>query len=131
MKAIIRPAIVSDSGAIFSLIKELALFEKEPESVKLSQSDIEKYGFGTTPLFECLVAEFNNIVIGMALFYPRFSTWTGPTFHLEDLIVSEKFKGKGFGTQLYTAFILSYFSAKVGYVIRITESCDKYHILKE
>jgi len=82
MKAIIRPAIVSDSAAIFSLIKELALYEKEPESVKLSQSDIEKYGFGTTPLFECLVAEFNNVVIGMALFYPRFSTWTGPTFHL-------------------------------------------------
>ena len=94
MKSIIRPAIVSDSPAIFTLIKELALFEKEPESVKLSQSDIEKYGFGTTPLFECLVAEFNNVVIGMALFYPRFSTWTGPTFHLEDLIVSEKFKEK-------------------------------------
>ena len=113
MKSIIRPAIVSDSPAIFTLIKELALFEKEPESVKLSQSDIEKYGFGTTPLFECLVAEFNNVVIGMALFYPRFSTWTGPTFHLEDLIVSEKFKGKGFGTQLYTAFIRHAYDAGV------------------
>ena len=78
MKAIIRPAIVSDSGAIFSLIKELALFEKEPESVKLSQSDIEKYGFGTTPLFECLVAEFNNIVIGMAFMPIQASAENSP-----------------------------------------------------
>jgi len=105
MNAIIRPAIASDSKVIISLINELALFEKEPESVNLVELDIEKYGFGGAPLFECLVAELENKVIGMALFYPRFSTWKGPTFHLEDLIVSEEFKGKGFGTQLYTAFI--------------------------
>ena len=105
MNAIIRPAIASDSKAIISLINELALFEKEPESVNLVELDIEKYGFGGAPLFECLVAELENEVIGMALFSPRFSTWKGPTFHLEDLIVSEEFKGKGFGTQLYTAFI--------------------------
>jgi GNAT superfamily N-acetyltransferase len=41
----------------------------------------------------------------MALYYPRFSTWKGPTYHLEDLIVTEASKGKGFGTQLYAAFI--------------------------
>ena len=41
----------------------------------------------------------------MALYYPRYSTWRGPTFHLEDLIVSEKYKGKGIGTKLYSAFI--------------------------
>jgi len=105
MKAIIRTAIASDSSAILSLIQELALFEKEPESVKLIESDIEKYGFGTTPLFRCLVAELQHKVIGMALFYPRFSTWKGPTFHLEDLIVSEIYKGRGYGTQLYSAFI--------------------------
>ena len=44
-------------------------------------------------------------VIGMALYYQRFSTWKGPTYHLEDLIVTEAYKGKGIGTQLYTAFI--------------------------
>ena len=105
MKANIRPSVITDSAAILALIKELALFEKEPESVKLTESEIKKYGFGTSPLFECLVAEIQNEVIGMALFYPRFSTWKGPTFHLEDLIVIEKHKGKGYGTQLYTAFI--------------------------
>ena len=113
MKAIIRPAIASDSRAIYSLIKELALFEKEPESVKLSQSDIEKHGFGTVPLFKCLVAELQDEVIGMALFYPRFSTWSGPTFHLEDLIVSDNFKGKGYGSQLYSAFIRHAFESGV------------------
>jgi len=41
----------------------------------------------------------------MALFYPRYSTWKGPTFHLEDLIVTESMKGKGIGTQLYIAFL--------------------------
>ena len=105
MNATIRPAIASDSKAIITLIKELALFEKEPESVALTEANIKEYGFGKKPLFECLVAEVDNQVIGIALFYSRFSTWKGPTFHLEDLIVSEEFKGKGFGTQLYTAFI--------------------------
>jgi len=83
MNATIRPAIASDSKAIITLIKELALFEKEPESVALTEANIKEYGFGKKPLFECLVAEVDNQVIGIALFYSRFSTWKGPTFHLE------------------------------------------------
>ncbi len=105
MKAIVRKAKRSDSASILNLIKELALFEKEPESVQLTVTDIEHHGFGDQPKFECLVAEVEQQVVGMALYYPRFSTWKGPTFHLEDLIVSEQFKGKGVGTQLYSAFI--------------------------
>ena len=57
MKVIIRKAIKSDASAIFSLIKELAVFEKEPEAVIISQAQIEKDGFGDLPLFECRVAE--------------------------------------------------------------------------
>ena len=105
MKAIIRKAKLDDSGAILSLIKELAVYEKEPESVILSVEDIEKHGFGLKPLFNCLVAEFKGDIVGLALYYPRYSTWKGPTFHLEDLIVSEQFKGNGIGTQLYSTFI--------------------------
>ena len=105
MSATIRSAIASDSKAIITLIKELALFEKEPESVVLTETNIKEYGFGKKPLFECLVAEVDNQVIGIALFYSRFSTWKGPTFHLEDLIVTENYKGRGYGTQLYLAFI--------------------------
>ena len=105
MNALIRKAEKKDSLAILNLIKELALFEKEPESVKLKLSDIENDGFGMKPLFECIVAEINKRIIGMAIYYPRYSTWNGPTIHLEDLIVSEQYKGKGIGTQLYSNFI--------------------------
>ena len=105
MNALIRKAEKKDSLSILNLIKELALFEKERESVKLKLSDIENDGFGTKPLFECIVAEINKRIIGMAIYYPRYSTWNGPTIHLEDLIVSEQYKGKGIGTQLYSNFI--------------------------
>lgn len=105
MKAVIRPALQSDSKSILNLIQELADFEKEPESVQLTRSDIERYGFGPRPLFQCLVAEVANQVVGMALYYERFSTWKGPTLHLEDLIVTAASKNQGIGTQLYAAFI--------------------------
>lgn len=101
----IRPATMNDAAAILALIQELALFEKEPQAVVLTQADIEAHGFGPQPLFQCLVAEAEAQVLGMALFYPRYSTWKGPTLHLEDLIVKEAHKGKGIGTALYRAFI--------------------------
>ena len=113
MNALIRKAEKKDSLAILNLIKELALFEKEPKSVKLKLSDIENDGFGTKPLFECIVAEINKRIIGMAIYYPRYSTWNGPTIHLEDLIVSEQYKGKGIGTQLYSNFIKMAFNSGV------------------
>tara|TARA_Y100001958_G_scaffold157819_1_gene153917 strand:- start:169 stop:654 length:486 start_codon:yes stop_codon:yes gene_type:complete len=113
MNALIRKAEKKDSLAILNLIKELALFEKEPESVKLKLSDIENDGFGTKPLFQCIVAEINKRIIGMAIYYPRYSTWNGPTIHLEDLIVSEQYKGKGIGTQLYSNFIKMAFNSGV------------------
>ena len=113
MKAIIRKAKLNDCASIFKLIKELALYEKEPKSVILNLSDIEKHGFGSRPLFQCIVAELANEIVGMALFYPRYSTWKGPTFHLEDLVVSENFKGKGIGTQLYYEFIRKSYEAGV------------------
>ena len=105
MNFTIRKATVKDSAAIWALIKELAEFEKEPNAVDISVSTLEQDGFGSNPLFGCFVAEVKRIVVGMALFYPRYSTWKGATLHLEDLIVTESMKGKGIGTQLYRAFI--------------------------
>jgi GNAT superfamily N-acetyltransferase len=64
-----------------------------------------KDGFGVDPKFHCLVAEKTGTIIGMALFYPRYSTWKGATLHLEDLIVTQSLRGKGYGKDLYTAFI--------------------------
>ena len=99
----IRKAVKIDAEVILALIHELAVFEKEPEAVIVTKTQIEQDGFGDRPLFECIVAEVAEKVVGMALFYPRYSTWKGPTFHLEDLIVTESMKGKGIGTKLYKA----------------------------
>ena len=82
------------------LIKELAVFEKEPHEVAISVSDLEQDGFGEDPKFQCFVAEFEGYIEGMALVYTRYSTWKGNILHLEDLIVSERMRGKGLGTLL-------------------------------
>ena len=102
---ILRNAELRDSLSILNLIKELAEFENEPNAVNLSVQNIKNDGFGSTPKFKCFVVEVNSSVIGMALYYPRYSTWDGETLHLEDLIVSQKYRGKGYGKLLYTAFI--------------------------
>ena len=105
MKLKIRKAEKKDANSILDLIKELAEFEREPNEVILTKGIIERDGFGENNLFKCFVAEYNCKVVGMALFYPRYSTWKGPTLHLEDLIVTESMKGKGIGTKLYNSFI--------------------------
>ncbi|MFN3639906.1 MAG: GNAT family N-acetyltransferase [Flavobacterium sp.] len=101
----IRKATLQDIPVIIELIKELAVFEKEPDAVVITVDDLKRYGFSENPLFGCIVAEVNKEVIGMALFYYRFSTWKGKTIHLEDLIVSESKRGTGAGWALYKEII--------------------------
>ena len=103
--AVLRWAAPKDMKAVLGLIQELADFEKEPEAVVISEDDLLEHAFGAQPKFQCFVAEKQGVVIGMALFYPRYSTWKGPTFHLEDLIVTQKERGTGVGKALYTKFI--------------------------
>ena len=91
--------------AVLNLIKELAIFENEPHAVVVSVADLVRDGFGESPLFTTFVAEDQNVIIGMALFYYRFSTWKGKTIHLEDLIVTESQRGTGAGFKLYTEVI--------------------------
>lgn len=91
--------------AVLSLIKELAAFEKEPDAVVVTTEDLIKDGFGENPLFHTFIAEEGSEIIGMALFYYRYSTWKGKTIHLEDLIVKENRRGTGAGSALYKAVI--------------------------
>ena len=86
--------------AVHALITELAVFEKEPNAVKVSISDLERDGFGKDPKFHCFVAEVGKKIIGIALVYARYSTWQGPVIHLEDLIVTASMRGKGVGSVL-------------------------------
>ena len=104
-KILIRKAEISDMVSVLGLIKELAEFEREPRSVVIKVGDLINDGFCNNPKFRCLVAEKNKKVVGMALFYGRYSTWKGKTLHLEDLIVKQKFRGQGIGKQLYKKFI--------------------------
>ena len=95
-----RLALKQDMPRVLELINELAIFEKEPDAVELTLAELERDGFGSNPKFTCFVVEHESIIEGMALVYPRYSTWKGEILHLEDLIVSEKSRGKGLGTQL-------------------------------
>lgn len=100
MNCTIRHATAEDMPAVLNLIKALAVFENEPDAVAIDVNYLIQKGFGDTPAFVCFVAEVNATIEGMALVYPRFSTWKGVALHLEDLIVSEAARGQGIGTQL-------------------------------
>src|SRR5690606_3055102 len=98
---IVREAIKNDMPQVLELIKELAIFENEPNAVEVTVTDLEKEGFGENPLFTCFVAVLDDEIVGAALVYFRFSTWKGRTLHLEDLIVKEAHRSKGIGEALY------------------------------
>lgn len=101
MKFEIRTGKKEDMAAVLRLIRELATFEKEPEAVEVSEDQLIRDGFGEPPLFNTFVAVMQGEIVGMALFYPRYSTWKGPTVHLEDLIVTESKRGLKIGRALY------------------------------
>ena len=102
---IIRKGQKEDMPAVLELIKELAVFEKEPDAVVVTVSDLVRDGFSNNPLFHTFIAEVEGQIVGMALYYYRYSTWKGKTIHLEDLIVKEKSRGTGAGYALYTEII--------------------------
>lgn len=87
---------------VLELIKELAIFENEPDAVEITVETLEREGFGENPLFTCFVAQKNDEIVGAALVYFRFSTWKGRMLHLEDLIVKESERGNGIGEALYS-----------------------------
>ena len=108
---IIRKGNQEDMNAVLELIQELATFENEPEAVVVTVNDLIHDGFGTNPLFHVLVAEVEDEstndkqIVGIALYYYRYSTWKGKTIHLEDLVVKESMRGTGLGSALYSAII--------------------------
>lgn len=102
---IIRPGEASDLPAALRLVQELAEFEKAPEAVEVTLEEMLEAGFGQGKVFEFFVAESAGVVLGLALFYYKYSTWKGKCIYLDDLIVTASHRGKGIGRKLLHAVL--------------------------
>jgi GNAT superfamily N-acetyltransferase len=101
----IRPAIPSDVPQILTFIRELAIYEREPDAVLATEADLLRDGFGPTPRFQCVIAELEQdgqtVPAGFALYFTSYSTWLGHHgIRLEDLYVTPAKRGQGIGKAL-------------------------------
>jgi len=99
----IRPATIDDAALLRTLIRELAEFERELDLCVIEEADLVRDGFGPTPRFRALIAEWNGMTAGYALFFDFYSTWSGRGMFLEDLLVREQFRSRGIGKELLAA----------------------------
>lgn len=86
---------------MLELIYELALYERAPDEVTVTLEHFEQTGFGLNPVWWAYVAESEGRIIALALYYIRYSTWKGRRMFLEDIIVTESWRGKGIGSMLF------------------------------
>ena len=100
---IIRQGTRDDVPQLFELVTELAIFEKAHHELVNTPERMLADGFGDDPLFGVLVAEDETKIVGMSLYYFRYSTWKGKRLYLEDLIVRESYRGHGIGKALLEA----------------------------
>ncbi len=97
----IRPATPADVPLIQQFIRDLAEYERSPESAVATQKDLLRDGFGPEPKYRCVIAELDGDPAGFSLFFYNYSTWQGkPGLYLEDLFVKPVFRGKGIGKAL-------------------------------
>jgi len=99
----IRKTEKKDLAAVYALIMELAVYEKEPEAVTASLTDYERdfeAGF-----FRSLVAEVGGEIVGTAVYYPAYSTWKGRMLYLEDFVVTQSYRRKGLGELIFEEVI--------------------------
>ena len=100
----IRPARPQDVPAILGLIVDLAVYEREPDAVQTSESDLHAALFAAQPQVFAHVAVLDEHIIGFALWYVTFSTWTGTHgIWLEDVFVRPEHRGAGAGKALLVA----------------------------
>ncbi|WP_366086859.1 GNAT family N-acetyltransferase [Mucilaginibacter sp.] len=101
----IRVAVKEDCPRLMELVNELALYEKAPEEVTVTLDEFIDAGFGDKPVWKAFVAEVDGIIVGFAVYYIRYSTWKGNRMYLEDLIVTEEYRGKKIGKLLFDRLI--------------------------
>ncbi len=105
MNIVIRKAIAEDCPEMLRLIRELAEYEKAPDAVTVTLDHFRDSGFGPQPVWWAFVAETDGKMVGMALWYIRYSTWKGQRMYLEDIVVSEAWRCRGIGGRLMDALI--------------------------
>lgn len=97
----IREATPADVPVILEFIRALAAYEREPDAVTATETDLLRDGFGPDPTYFCLIAEQDAAPAGFAFYFFNYSTWLGrPGLYLEDLFVRPDFRGLGIGKAL-------------------------------
>lgn len=96
----IRPATIHDVALLRTMIRELAEYERELDLVTIHEEDLTRDGFGETPRFRALIAEWQQQPAGYACFFGYYSTWVGRGLFLEDLFVRQNFRGHAIGKAL-------------------------------
>jgi GNAT superfamily N-acetyltransferase len=118
-----RKAIKEDCPRLMELVMELAIYERAPNEVTVTLDHFIESGFGKNPVWWAFVAEAPTgengeyIVQGFALYYLRYSTWKGQRMYLEDILVTEKMRGKGLGKLLFECLIGEARSKNLGGII--------------
>jgi GNAT superfamily N-acetyltransferase len=97
----IRKGTQADISSALALVKELAAYEKAPNEVEVTIAEMTEWGFGSDKQFDFYVAILDGVIVGMALYYFKYSTWKGKCLFLEDIIVTESQRGKGLGKLLF------------------------------
>ena len=105
MQIKVRKGTKADMSQVHALICELAEYEKAPQEVTNTVEDMVRDGFGEHPVFHCLVAEFEDKIIGMAIYFIKYSTWKGKGIYLDDIVITETMRGKKVGKQLFDALM--------------------------
>lgn len=97
----IRNVRREDCPRLLELIRELAVYEKAPDEVTVTLEQFTDAGFGENPVWKAFAAVDGDQIIGFALYYIRYSTWKGCRMYLEDLLVTEDYRGRGIGKMLF------------------------------
>lgn len=103
MNIITRQGKRDDIPAIFELVKELAIYEKALDQVS-NTADRMKDDYDNN-LYDFAIAESEGVIVGLALYYFRYSTWKGKRLYLEDIVITESMRGNGIGKLLFDAVV--------------------------